>query len=72
MKRLLMAAALFTAGILAGCSNPRDELAEKCAKCTGNTKTSCDQAVATYRSVPLTGNAACQQVLDANVYGSCQ
>jgi hypothetical protein len=72
MKRLLMAAALLTAGIVAGCSNPCDVLAEHCAKCSGATKTSCDQAVATYRAVPLTGNSACQQVLDAKVYDSCQ
>jgi hypothetical protein len=72
MKSLLMAAALLTAGMVAGCSSPCDVLAEQCSKCTGTTKTTCDQAVATYRAVPLTGNTACQQVLDAKVYDSCQ
>jgi hypothetical protein len=72
MKTWLVAAALLGSAIVAGCSNPCDVLAEQCTKCTGPTKASCESAVATYRSVPLTGNTACQQVLDAKTFGSCQ
>jgi hypothetical protein len=73
MKRLLIAAALFTAGLTAACSSPCDALADKCAKCNNAAlKSNCETAVAAARAIPLTGNSSCQQLLDAKTYESCQ
>lgn len=58
----------------AGCSSACDALADICAKCKdATTKSSCQDAVTVYRAAPAGGGmTACQGVLDAHTYGSCE
>ncbi len=73
MKTLLALTFCGTALLAIGCGkSPCDELSDLCAKCTDpNTKQSCETTAAGYKSVPITGQNACQSVLDQKVYASC-
>lgn len=73
VKKVVCIAALVGSAVLAGCSSPCDALADVCKRCGDSAlKTSCETAVSSYRAVPLTGNSACQAVLDAKTYDSCK
>jgi hypothetical protein len=72
MKKFLLSVTLFGVALIAGCGSPCDALSEMCTKCKdANVKTSCEMVVRSYQSLPG-GGTACQAVLDAKTYGSCQ
>jgi hypothetical protein len=69
----LLALSLLGASTLTGCSSPCDALSDLCEKCKdANTKATCSQTAATYKAVPVSGNSACQAVLDAKTFSSCE
>ncbi len=73
LRTVLLATSLCLGSMLAGCSSPCDALADLCKKCKdANTKTSCDDVVAAYKSAAFGGGTGCQAVLDANTYKSCE
>ena len=73
MKTMVLGALLLSVGIVSGCGQgPCDRLSDICAKCPdASTKMSCNNAVASYKAVPVSGDAACQAAIDAKTFGSC-
>jgi hypothetical protein len=73
MKTLLAIAFCASATLVLGCGkSPCDELSDLCAKCMdATTRQACSTTAASYKSVPISGQNACQAVLDQKVYASC-
>jgi hypothetical protein len=73
MKMILALAFCATSFLAIGCGkSPCDELSDQCAKCTdAQLKSSCQSAASSYSSIPITGQDACQALLDQKVYASC-
>lgn len=63
----------FVMALAAGCSDPCDALSDLCAKCKDATiKSSCETTASVYKATPISGGNACQAVLDAKTYASCE
>jgi hypothetical protein len=73
MKIILALTFCATSLLVLGCGkSPCDQLSDECAKCTdATTKSTCQSTASTYAGVPITGQDACQAVLDQKVYASC-
>ncbi len=74
MRNLVSIALAFSATLALGCGkSPCDTLSDLCAKCPdASVKNACETTVSTYKLVPLTGNDACQSVLDNKTFSSCE
>jgi hypothetical protein len=73
MKIILALTFCATSFLVLGCGkSPCDQLSDECAKCTDQaTKTACSTAASDDALIPITGQNACQQLLDQKTFANC-